>query len=161
MAHPCAFVGEIGQTGLTQKLKIEATLAEISIRSYISEPDRGRRDWEGKQEMQAAVYANRRRIRGPRGRRLMRRRGELIERSFAHGYETGGMRRVHLKHRNNIYKRLLVHMGGFNLGLVMRKLLGMGKPRRWQGLFSPIFVLVSALWRLLAAIWSAWRPPDR
>ena len=136
-------------------------LAEINIRSYVSEPNRGQRDWEGKAEMKAAVYANRRRIRGERGKRLMRKRGELIERSFAHGYETGGMRRLHLKHRENIYKRLLVHMGGFNLGLVMRKLLGMGKPRRWQGLFSPIFALVSALWRLLAALWSERRPSDR
>ena len=91
----------------------------------------------------------------------MRKRGELIERSFAHGYETGGMRRLHLKHRDNIFKRLIVHMGGFNLSLVMRKLLGMGKPRRWQGLFSSIFELVSGLWMALATIWGASRSPDR
>ncbi len=130
-----------------------ADAAEMNICSYISEPDRGRRKWDGNTECQAAVYANRRRIRGERGKRLMRKRGELIERSFAHGYETGGMRRLHLRHRDNIYKRLIVHMGGFNLSLVMRKVAGMGKPRRWQGLFLPIFALISALWSVLAAIW--------
>lgn len=135
-------------------------LREMEIRSYVSEPDRGRRDWEGKEEMKVAVYANRRRIRGERGKRLMRRRGELIERSFAHGYETGGMRRLHLKHRDNIYKRLIVHMGGFNLSLVMRQVLGMGKPRRWQGLFCSIFDLVLGLWSVLATIWRKMRPSD-
>ncbi len=76
-------------------------LREMEIRSYVSEPERGRRRWEGKEEYQSAVYANRRRIRGQRGKRLMRKRGELIERSFAHAYETGGMRRLHLRHRDN------------------------------------------------------------
>ena len=127
-------------------------LAEINIRSYISEPQRGRRDWEGQPQAQAAVYANRRRTRGTRGKRLMRRRGELIERSFAHVYETGGMRRLHLKHRENIAKRLLVHAGGFNLSLVMRQLIGVGKPRRLQGLFSPLVALVLGLWNVLATL---------
>ena len=61
-----------------------------------------------------------------RGRRLMRRRGETIERSFAHLYDTGGMRRTHLRGHTNILKRLLIHAGGFNLGLVMRQLIGVG-----------------------------------
>lgn len=69
--------------------------SERQIRTYIAEPDRGRRDWTGKPEAQKAVYANRRRIKGNRGRRLMRKRGELVERSFAHCYDTGGMRRTH------------------------------------------------------------------
>jgi len=108
-------------------------LAELGIRTYTSEPRRkGRRNWEGKRQERGAVYANRRRIRGGRGKRLMRRRGELVERSFAHAYETGGMRRTHLRGRENILKRLLIHVGGFNLGLVMRKLVGIGKPRRVQ-----------------------------
>ena len=84
-------------------------------RTYIAEPDRGRRDWDGKAAERDAVYANRRRIRGRRGRRLMRKRGELIERSFAHCYDTGGMRRTHLKKHGNILKRLLIHVAGFNL----------------------------------------------
>jgi transposase len=136
-------------------------LAEKDIRTYISEPKRGRRDWEDQAKAKAAVYANRRRTRGARGKRLMRRRGELIERSFAHVYETGGMRRLHLKHRDNIAKRLLVHAGGFNLSLVMRQLLGVGKPRRLQGLSSSIVDLVLVLWNVLAALGHQLWPSDQ
>src|ERR1019366_4952830 len=82
-------------------------LDESGTRSYVPEPDRGRRRWEGKEAEREAVYANRRRIRGRRGKRLLRRRGEYVERSFAHAYETGGMRRLHLRGRENILKRLL------------------------------------------------------
>jgi transposase len=119
--------------------------AQIGIRTYISEPRRGRRRWKDKQEEQAAVYANRRRIRGERGKRLMRRRGEFVERTFAHAYETGGMRRTHLRGHGNILKRLLVHVAGFNLGLVMRKLFGIGKPRALQGLASVFLRLICAI----------------
>src|SRR5712692_1272300 len=87
-------------------------LDSADIRSYIAEPDRGRRDWSEEPEAQGPVYRNRRRIRGARGRRLMRRRGEYIERSFAHLYDTGGMRRTHLRGHRNILKRLLIHAGG-------------------------------------------------
>lgn len=104
------------------------------IRTYISEPDRGRRHWRDKPEARDAVYANRRRIRGERGKRLLRKRGELVERSFAHAYDTGGMRRTHLKGHCNILKRLFIHAAGFNLSLVLRKLLGFGTPRSLQGL---------------------------
>ena len=108
-------------------------LDAVGIRSYVSEPDRGRRDWSKAPEAQAPVYGNRRRMRGRRGRRLMRQRGERIERSFAHLYDTGGMRRTHLRGHTNILKRLLIHAGGFNLGLVMRHLIGIGTPRGLQG----------------------------
>jgi transposase len=131
-------------------------LAEMGIRSYVSEPDRGRRDWTDKPQAKAAVYANRRRTRGVRGKRLMRKRGELVERTFAHCYETGGMRRTHLKHRDNIAKRLLIHVGGFNLGLVMRKLIGFGKPRRLQGLFALIFGLIWSVWEAVARFRREW-----
>jgi transposase len=107
-------------------------LDAVGLRSYIAEPDRGRRDWSQVPAAQAPVYGNRRRIRGLRGRRLMRRRGELIERSFAHLYDTGGMRRTHLRGHTNILKRLLIHAGGFNLGLLLRALLGAGTPRGFQ-----------------------------
>lgn len=138
-----------------------ADYRELGIRSYVSEPDRGRRDWKGRETEREAVYANRRRIRGPRGKRLLRRRGELIERSFAHVLETGGMRRTHLRGHINILKRMLVHVGGFNLGLVMRKLHGVGKPRRLQGLFSSIFGLVLGLWHVIAALGCVREPSDR
>ena len=107
-------------------------LAETETRTYLPEPDRGRRDWEDQEAEREAVYANRRRTRGRRGKRLLKRRGEFIERSFAHAYETGGMRRLHLRKRDNILKRLLVHVSGFNLSLVMRKLVGRGTPRGFQ-----------------------------
>ena len=68
------------------------------------------------------MYGNRRRIRGEHGKELLRRRGELLERSFAHAYETGGMRRAHLRGRENILKRVLIHVSGFNFSLVMRQL---------------------------------------
>jgi transposase len=129
--------------------EVLAELASWKVRSYCSEPDRGRRRWEGKKEEQAAVYANRRRIRGERGKRLLRQRGEKVERSFAHCYETGGMRRVHLRHHPNILKRLLVHVAAFNLGLVMRQLLGRGTPRGLQGSEAALFL---ALLRLLCEV---------
>jgi transposase len=77
-------------------------LAEAGIRSYISEPDRGRQRWHQQSAEQAAVYGNRRRIRGERGKRLQRQRGEKLERTMAHLYETGRLRRVHLRGHNNI-----------------------------------------------------------
>ena len=107
-------------------------LEEQNMRSYIPEPDRGNRHWHGKEAEQKRVYRNRRRVRRVKSKQLQRRRGELTERSFAHMYETGGMRRVHLRGRDNIVKRVLVHAGAFNLGLVMRNLFGAGTPRQLQ-----------------------------
>ena len=66
------------------------------------------------------------RVRSEYGKSLLRRRGELVERSFAHCYETGGLRRCHLRGRDNILKRQLVHVGAFNLSLILRQLLGAG-----------------------------------
>ena len=98
--------------------------------SYIPEKQqKGRRNWQGKPAEQQAVYENRRRVRSEYGKSLLRRRGELVERSFAHCYETGGLRRCHLRGRDNILKRQLVHVGAFNLSLILRQLLGAGTPR--------------------------------
>jgi len=125
---------------------------EQKIRSYIPEPERGRRNWqgEGKAEEQKRTYENRRRVRGDRNKRLQKLRSELTERSFAHMYETGGMRRVHLQGRRNILKRLLVHGTAFNLSLILRKILGVGKPRRLQGLTLQLFTLLA---RLISLLW--------
>ena len=114
---------------------------EDGYRTYISEPDRGRRNWKGKHQERDAVYGNRRRIRGERGRRLLRQRAEKLERPMAHAYETGGMRRTHLRGHPNILKRLLIHHAGLNLGLVMRKRFGKGTPRGLQGLRPALFIL--------------------
>ena len=108
-------------------------LSEWGVRTYCSEPNRGRQRWSEQEREQQAVYANRRRIRGERGLRLLRQRGEKLERWNQHLYDRGGMRRVHLRGRENILKRLVVHSGAANLGLLMRKLFGKGTPRGLAG----------------------------
>ena len=110
-------------------------LSEVAIRSYIPEPKRQRRRWKGKgkDEEQRQVYANRQRVHGPRNTALQAKRAELNERSNAHLYETGGMRRVHLRGRDNILKRVLIQGAGFNLALIMKSRYGVGTPRGLQG----------------------------
>jgi len=115
-------------------------------RSYVSEPKRGRRNWSENAEAKDAVLANRRRIHGERGRNLCRKRGERVERSFAHMYDTGGMRRIHLRRHDNILKRLLVQASALNLGLMMRHLFGIGKPRAMQGRSSAYSIILLLLW---------------
>jgi transposase len=123
-------------------------LAALDLRTYIAEPDRGRRSWKKKKAAaRDAVYANRRRIRGARGLALMRRRSERLERPNAHLYETGAMRRTHLRGHTNILKRLVVHAGGFNLGLLMRTLFGIGTPRGLQGYVAAVMTIFVGFWR--------------
>ncbi len=109
-------------------------VAERGLRSYVSEPNRGRRKWKNKRDAQKATYANRRRIRGKRGKRLLRARGEKLERGFAHMLETGGLRRVHVRGREEIRKRIMIQAAACNLGLLMRRRFGFGTPRSLQGL---------------------------
>lgn len=135
-------------------------LQEMGIRSYVSEPRRGRRCWKDKTRQRDAVYANRRRIRGERGKRLLRRRGELLERPFAHHYRAGGLRRMHLRGHGKIIKRLLTHAMAGNLGLLMRCLTGIGTPRGLQGaaarlgaaLHQARAALIDGLTRVLACL---------
>jgi len=143
--HPDGPVEAVGDKGYHSNNTLQA-LAEAEVRTYISEPDRGQRNWKDKPKAQQAVYGNRRRIRGEHGKTLLRRRGELLERSFAHAYETGGMRRVHLRGRENILKRVLIHVGGLNLSLVMRRWLGKGTPRSLQGLSAGALLAFLRLW---------------
>jgi transposase len=128
-------------------------LAALDLRTYIAEPDRGRRNWTKKSVARDAVYANRRRIRGTRGRALQRRRSERLERPNAHLYDTGGMRRTHLRGHVNILKRLFVHSGGFNLGLLMRTLVGVGTPRGLQGRLAALIALVLTLRTQVVDFW--------
>jgi transposase len=81
---------------------------------------------------------------------LLRLRGERLERPFAHLYETGGLRRVHLRGHTNILKRLLIHTGGFNLGLLMRQLIGVGTPRGLKGRVNALVAALLALNRSAA-----------
>jgi transposase len=140
-------VGDKGYHSNQSLVDLEA----VGVRSYISEPDRGRRNWKKHPDARDAVYRNRRRIRGARGLRLLRLRGERLERPFAHLYETGGMRRVHLRGHTNIRKRLLIHASGFNLGLLMRHLIGVGTPRALQGRLRAVLAGLLTLIRSLCA----------
>jgi transposase len=130
-----------------------AGLAQMSesVRTYVSVPQQPRRNWEGKAEQQAAVYANRRRVEGQRGKRLLRRRGELLERPFAHQYETGAMRRLHIRGRGNVAKRVLLQAAAFNLALILRSITKAGTPK---GLADLKRKTVLALLRVLATLWA-------
>ena len=145
---------EINQEGVEEVVADKgyhsgAVLQEVhdqEVRSYIPEPERGRRKWQGKgkAEEQKRTYENRRRVRGDRNKRLQKLRSELTESSFAHLYETGGMRRVHLQGRKNILKRLLVHAAGFNLSLILRKHARSGQaPAVTGALFAALYVFAA------------------
>ena len=114
-------------------------LNRLGVRTYIPEPKRKRRRWHGDKESQEAIYSNRTRIRGNRGKKLLRLRGERVERPFAHLYETGGMRRTHLRGRENILKRILIHVSALNLGFLMRSSFNIGTPRSLQGRAFAVF----------------------
>jgi transposase len=130
---------------------VVSELTQWGVRTYCSEPNRGGQKWPDLRTEQAAVYANRRRIRGERGGRLLRQRGEKLERWNQHLYDRGGMRRVHLRGRENILKRLVVHAGAANLGLLMRTLFGKGTPRGFQGRFRGLFSVAERFLGTVAA----------
>jgi transposase len=123
-------------------------LAEREIRSYVPEPEHGQRHWPGKAEEQRCVYGNRRRVRAERSKRLQKLRGELCERSFAHCYETGAMRRMYVRGADNVFKRVLVQAAAFNIGLLLRTLSGWGKPRQAQGRLNRLQFLLFAVFAL-------------
>jgi transposase len=104
-------------------------LAGMDVRTYIAEPDRGPRNWRGKVAEKAAVYGNRRRIQGQRGKSLQRQRGERIERNFAHQFDTGGLDRLYVRGKENVHKKFLIQAAACNLALLMRSIHGSGKPR--------------------------------
>ena len=122
------------------------------LRSYVSEPDRGRRSWKRNRDAQKPTYANRRRIRGRRGKRLLRQRGEKVERGFAHMLGSGGLRRVHLRDQEEIRKRILIQAAAFNLGLLMRTRFGFGTPRSLQGLAAAQTALAGHLCRAVSSL---------
>jgi transposase len=87
--------------------------------------------WHGDDEARRAVYNNRARLRSGVAREAFRLRAELVERSFALTLDRGGMRRAWLRGGENLKKRYLVHVAGYNLGLIMRLLVGAGTPREF------------------------------
>ncbi len=136
------------------------TLAECeqwNTRTYIPEPKRRGYNWEDKpEEWRKATVANRRRVKGPRSKRLQKKRSELVERSFAHVCETGGGRRMWLRGLSKVTKRYVVQVAAHNVGLLMRKLLGMGKPRTLQGGGgNSVWVTWCLYW--LSALWGSRR----
>lgn len=117
-------------------------MRELKVRTYIAEPERGRRHWDGKREQQEAVYGNRRRIHGSRGKALQRKRGEKLERPFAHMYETGRMRRLHVRGKDNVHKKQLLQAAACNLALLLRQQLGAGTPRALHDLLTANLLLL-------------------
>ena len=154
---PVAMIEELVTDKGYHSRRMVHDLETLKIRTYISEPDRGPQVWKKQQPERAAVYANRRRIRGARGQRLLRKRGELLERPCAHLYETGALRRVHVRGHENVLKRLLVHAGAFNLGLWMRTLFGVGTPRSLQGRSAALGALLNSLWTAIVDAMNAAR----
>lgn len=124
-------------------------LIGMGVRTYIPAPKQPRRNWQGKPEQQAAVYANRRRVEGKRGKAMLQRRGELVERPFAHQYESGAMRRLHVRDRDNVAKRVLLQAAAYNLALILRTMTGAGTPRGLADLKRKLF---STLLGVLAAL---------
>ena len=134
------------------KAEVLAECADWGWRTYIPEPERTtRRRWTDKPESwRVATAANRRRVRGDRSKRLQMLRSEVVERSFAHVCETGGSRRTWVRGRANVSKRYLIAVAAHNLGVVMRALTGVGKPRVMQGAGGAVFAVGVWLWVVLA-----------
>ena len=128
-----------------------------ACKSRISEPKhKGRLRWKGDMDAREAVYGNRKRISSSTGKALMRARGERVERSFAHCLDRGGMRRVHLRGLANVEKRYIIHVAGFNLGILLRALFGFGTPRGWAD--APTALLFARIGNLSLLILVIWLP---
>jgi transposase len=128
------------------------SFTEMELRTYIGEPERGERNWEDKPAEKEAVYANRRRIRGERGKRLQAQRGEKIERNFAHQFDTGGMDRLYVRGIGNVHKKLLLQAAACNLALLLRSLYGAGKPRAAHDRTSETVLAILVLMSLINAV---------
>ena len=113
------------------------------ITTYIPERKSSqRRKWNGDQKRCRAFHANRRRCRSGYGKWLIRQRAAIVERVFAHLLETGGLRRIHLRGRENIQKRYLVHVLAYNLSVLMRTIIGVGSPRSAGDLKTLLSLLI-------------------
>lgn len=119
-------------------------MMEWGVKTYIPAPKKN-----GKTEPSAVVKANQRRVESDRGKALLRKRGELLERPFAHQYETGAMRRLYVRGRDNVAKRVLLQAAAFNLALILRSITRAGTPRGLADLTPP---LLSALLHFLDAL---------
>src|SRR4030088_92966 len=120
-------------------------LAEMEVRTYVAEPDRGTRNWDGKEAEKEAVYGNRRRVQGERGKRLQRQRGERIERNFAHQFDTGGLDRLYVRGLENVHKKFLIQAAACNLALLLRSRYGTGKPRAAHDRAGEVILMILAV----------------
>jgi transposase len=135
---------------------VAVALRDLEVRTYIAEPERGVRNWNGKAAEKEAVYANRRRLRGEHGKGLQRRRGEKVERNFAHQFDTGGMDRLWVRGRENVHKKLLIQAAACNLALLMRSIYGTGKPKAaHDGLHKAVFAILG----FIRAVETFYQPP--
>ena len=144
--EPCALATDKGYHSREQLKALDGGVWKTRIAE--PEPAKGYLRWHGDETARRAVYANRARLKSGIGREIMRRRGEMVERSFAHILDRGGMRRAWLHGRENIHKRYLIHVAGFNLGVLMRALHGQGTPREAADARAA-FILVWQIERLL------------
>jgi transposase len=121
------------------------------ITTYIPErKSPQRRTWNGDQMQCRAFHANRKRCRSGYGKWLIRQRAAIVERVFAHLFETGGLRRIQLRGRENVQKRYLVHVLAYNLSVLMRKITGFGSPRSAGDLKTLLSLLI--LWDFTQAM---------
>ena len=135
--------------------EVVRSFTEMELRTYIAEPERGERNWEDKPAEKEAVYANRRRIRGERGKRLQAQRGERIERNFAHQFDTGGLDRLYVRGLVNVHKKLLIQAAACNLALLLRSCYGAGKPKAAH---DRVVAAVLAILAFMSVVESLYRP---
>lgn len=133
-------------------------MAELGVRSYVAEPDRGPRNWDGKKAEKAAVYSNRRRIKGDRGKRMQRQRGEKIERNFAHQFDTGGLDRLYVRGLQNVHKKFLIQAAACNLALLLRSRHGSGKPRAAHDRAAEVILIIFAVLKAVEGTFSKLLP---
>ena len=127
----------------------------IDVRTYVAEPDRGTRNWDGKESEKEAVYGNRRRVQGERGKRLQRQRGERIERNFAHQFDSGGLDRLYVRGLENVHKKFLIQAAACNLALLMRSTFGSGKPRAAHDRAAEAILMILAVIEAVEDIFSS------
>jgi len=149
--HPAGLQEVVADRGYHSN-QVLRTAAEWGLRSYIAEPERGVRNWQGRAAEQAAVYGNRRRIRAARGKRLQAMRGERLERNFAHQFDTGGLVRLWVRGLTNVHKKLLIQAAACNLALLMRALYGAGKPKAAHDGRIQLLVAILRLHAFLSAL---------
>jgi transposase len=139
--EPCVLVGDKGYHSREGLKNLEGGPWKTRIAEPT--PANGYLRWHGDDAARAAVYANRNRLKSAVGKAAMRKRGEVVERSFAHVLERG-MRRTWLRGRENVHKRYLVHIAGYNLGILMRALLGAGTPKQIAAMKAAFLFVIQA-----------------